>query len=125
MTTADGKHPHALMTSAGAWGYPSLYIGSKPTRMPQGEVSRRLAMYAIAKKHQIKSDRALIVLFDERGHIRSVRYDDSSRGDDSRLDEAGALLGLMPPEAMGRPVPPSARRTTRRLNPPRRNKKRK
>jgi hypothetical protein len=125
MTTADGEHHHALMTFAGAWGYPSLYIGSKPTRMPQGEASRRLAMYAIAKKHQIKSDRALIVLFDERGNIRSVRYDNSSPRGDARLDEAGALLGLMPPEAMGRPVPPSARRTTKRLNPPRRNKKRK
>ena len=125
MTTADAQHHHALMTFAGAWGYPSLYIGSKPTRMPQAEASRRLAMYAIAKKHQIKSDRALMVLFDERGNIRSVRYDNSSPREDARLDEAGILLGLMPPETMGRPVPPSAGRTTKRLNPPRKNKKRK
>ena len=82
-------------------------------------------MYAIAKKHQIKSDRALMVLFDERGNIRSVRYDNSSPREDARLDEAGILLGLMPPETMGRPVPPSAGRTTKRLNPPRKNKKRK
>lgn len=124
MTTADGQHHNALMTFAGAWGYPSLFIGSKPTRMPQAEASRRLAIYGMTKKHQLKSDRALMVLFDERRNIRSVRYDSNPPRDDVRLDEAGTLMGLIPAETMGRPVPPSARRTTKRLNPPRKNKKR-
>lgn len=116
-TASDGQAHHAMTTFAGAWGYPSLFIGSKPTHLPFGDASRRLATYALAKKHQLRSDRALIVLFDATGAIRSVRYDNSPPRDDVRLDEAGALLRLIPPEMMARPIPPSARRTTKRLNP--------
>ena len=63
-----------------------------------GDIRRR-------EKHQLKSDRALMVLFDQSGRIRSVRYDNSTPHDDARLDEAASLMGLIPPEIVGnRPV---------------------
>ena len=54
-----------------------------------GDIRRR-------EKHQLKSDRALMVLFDQSGRIRSVRYDNSTPHDDARLDEAASLMGLIP-----------------------------
>lgn len=116
-TRTDGHRHEAVMAFAGAWGYPTLFLGSKPSSMPVSVASRQLAMYGLSKKHQIKSDRALMVLLDESGTIRSVRYDNSQPTDDPLLDEAGEFLGLIPVETMGRPVPPSARRSTKRLNP--------
>nr|WP_173160756.1 hypothetical protein [Arthrobacter sp. 68b] len=115
-TKNDGQ-PHSLFVAfAGAWGYPTLFVGTQPSAMPQATASRRLATYGTSKKHQVKSDRALMVLFDHRGSIRSVRYDNTPFGDRQDLDALGDALGLLPPEFMARPIPPSARRATKRLN---------
>ncbi|MEW1986531.1 hypothetical protein ACIQH9_21535 [Pseudarthrobacter oxydans] len=116
-TTKNDGQPHTLFVGfAGAWGYPSLFIGTQPSGMAQAAASRRLATYGTLKKHQIKSDRALMVLFDDRGSIRSVRYDNSPIGDRQDLDALGDAMGLLPTEFMARPIPPSARRATKRLN---------
>ncbi|WP_285241791.1 hypothetical protein [Pseudarthrobacter sp. MEB009] len=115
-TRSDGQ-PHSLFVAfAGVWGYPTLFVGTQPNTMPQVSASRRLATYATTKKHQVKSDRSLMVLFDQRGNIRSVRYDNKPFEDRQDLDALGDALGLLPPEFMARPIPPSARRTTKRLN---------
>ena len=115
-TRQDGQPHTAFVAFAGAWGYPTLFVGSQPAKVPRAVASQRLATYGITKKHQIKSDRALMVLFDERGAIRSVRYDNRPSAANPELDELGEAIGLMPVEVMGRPVPPSARRATKRLN---------
>jgi hypothetical protein len=116
-TTKNDSQPHSLFVGfAGAWGYPSLFIGTQPGTMAQADASRRLATYGMTKKHQIRSDRALMVLFDQHGNIRSVRYDNRPSGDRQDLDTLSDAMGLMPLEAMGRPIPPSARRATKRLN---------
>ena len=115
-TRNDGQ-PHSLFVGfAGSWGYPSLFVGTQPRAMAQAAASRRLASYGTTKKHQIKSDRALMVLFDHGGSIRSVRYDNSPPRDRQDLDALGEAMRLLPPEFTARPIPPSARRTTRRLN---------
>lgn len=116
MTKQDGKTHSLVVGFAGTWGYPALFIGTQPAGMAQADASRRLATYGVAKKHQIKSDRALMVLFDHRGSIRSVRYDNNQPGDSKDLDVIGEEMGLLPPEFMGKPIPPSARRATKRLN---------
>jgi hypothetical protein len=113
----DAKSHTAFLAFAGAWGYPTLFLGSQPGGMPHEVASRKLLTYALAKKHQIKSDRALIVLFDPRGSISSVRYDNRAPGEDEHMDGLGKRIGLMPVEYMGRPVPPSAQRKTKRLTP--------
>lgn len=115
-TKKDGR-PHSLFVAfAGSWGYPTLFVGTQPGSMAQPAASNRLATYGIAKKHQIKSDRALMVLLDERGKVRSVRYDNAPYVDNKDLDALGHAAGLLPPEFMARPIPPSARRATKRLN---------
>ena len=116
-TTKNDRQPHNFFVGfAGVWGYPSLFIGTQPAGMTQTAASHRLATYGTTKKHQIQSDRALIVLFDQRGSIRSVRYDNSPPGDRQDLDALSDAMGLLPPEFMARPIPPSARRATKRLN---------
>jgi hypothetical protein len=116
-TETDGLHHNSLMTFAGAWGYPTLFMGTKPRAMSVQEVSRRLAIYGLTKKHQIKSDRALMVIFDEAKRVRSIRYDNRRPEESSELDDAAVEMGLIPPAVMGHPTPPSAQRTTVRLNP--------
>lgn len=123
-TKRDGK-PHSLFVAfAGAWGHPSLFIGTQPNKMAQPEASQRLATYGKTKKHQMKSDRALMVLFDQRGNIRSVRYDNSPLGKSEDLDKLSDAMGLLPPEFMAKPIPPSARRATKRLNASKKKRKR-
>lgn len=124
MTRQDGLHHNSVMAFAGAWGYPTLFMGTKPRKMSIQEASYRLAAYGFAKKHQIQSDRALMVVFDEDQCIRSVRYDNSPPEENKDLDGAIMKMGLIPPADMGRPIPPSARRATVRLNPSRKPKKR-
>jgi hypothetical protein len=124
MTRQDGLHHNSMMAFAGAWGYPTLFMGSKPRKMSIQEASTRLAAYGFAKKHQIQSDRALMVVFDEEQRIGSIRYDNSPPAENKELDSFVAEMGLIPPAVMGRPIPPSARRATVRLNPSRKPKKR-
>lgn len=121
-TASDGLHHNSVMAFAGAWGYPTLFMGTKPRAMSVQEASRRLAIYGFAKKHQIKSDRALMVIFDEEKQVRSIRYDNSPPQESRSLDDAAVAMGLIPPAIMGRPTPPSARRTTVRLNPRKKQK---
>ena|GEM_PF-1079952 len=116
--TREDNLPHTSFSAfAGSWGYPLLFIGTKPAKMSQLEASQRLAVYGVTKKHQLKSDRALMVLIDERGVIRSVRYDNREPEASPELDDLAIEMGLIPAEVMGRPVPPSSRRSTKRLNP--------
>lgn len=116
-TRADHQH-HSLFTAfAGAWGYPALFVGTQPNGMPRAMASEKLAVYGTAKKHQIKSDRSLLVLLNEHGDIESVRYDNRVPENSQLLDAVGKNIGLTPVEVMARPVPPSARRATKRLSP--------
>jgi len=123
-TKRDGLPHTSFVAFAGAWGYPTLFVGSQPAKMPRALASQHLATYGITKKHQIQSDRALMVLVDERGAIRSVRYDNRRPAVDAELDRLATEMGLIPVEVMGRPVPPSARRATKRLNPGKKKRKR-
>ena len=68
-----------------------------------------------AKKHQMRSDRSLGLLLDQRRQIVGTIYMNDVPGDDPGLDSLGKEIGLMSIEESQRPVPPSARRTTRRL----------
>lgn len=112
-----------MMAFAGAWGYPTLFMGSKPRKMSIQEASTRLAAYGFAKKHQIQSDRALMVVFDEEQRIGSIRYENSPPVENKQLDGLVAEMGLIPLTDMRRPIPPSARSATARLNPRRKPQK--
>jgi hypothetical protein len=100
-TRKDGRHHNSLMAFAGAWGYPTLFMGTKPSEMSIEEASTQLAAYGFAKKHQLRSDRALMVVFDEQQRIMSIRYDNSLPMENKELDGIIAEMGLIPPSAMG------------------------
>jgi hypothetical protein len=68
-----------------------------------------------AKKHQTQSDRSLGLLLDDEGKVVRVVYLNDLPMQDPDLDALGDQIGLMSAEASRRPVPPSARRATRRL----------
>ncbi|WP_286139804.1 hypothetical protein [Arthrobacter sp. Rue61a] len=123
--TKNDSEPHSLFVGfPGAWGYPALFVGTQPAGMTHQVASDRLATYGTTKKYQIASDRALMVLLDQRANIRSVRYDNSPPSDRPELDALAKSMGLLPAEFTARPIPPSARRATKRLNPGKRKKSR-
>ncbi|MFI2715211.1 hypothetical protein ACH5AI_02550 [Streptomyces collinus] len=124
-STRKDHAPHsALQGYAGAWGFPSLFVYSRPNGMSVAEAQGRMSVYLTAKKHQLLSDRALGILLDEQGGIAALQYDNSPPGENPELDELVASMGLVPPERMAKAVPPSARRDTRRLRGSRQKKKR-
>jgi len=113
-TRAD-QQPHTMLHCyAGCWGFPALFLATKPAGMSQRDAGECLETYLLAKKHQLRSDRALGVLLDESSRIVGVRYSNALPGENADLDELGKLIGLQSPERMSRTIPPSARRPTKR-----------
>lgn len=100
-TRKDGFHHSSVMGFAVAWGYPTLFMGTKPPEMSVEEATDRLAIYGFAKKHQLRSDRALMLVFDEQQRIMSILYDNSLPMENKELDDIIAEMGLIPPSAMG------------------------
>ena len=76
-----------------------------------------------AKKHQMQSDRSLGVLLELDGQIVHVGYINDPPTENDDLDNLGQSLGLAPAGYTSPPIPPLARRRTRRLGGQRRRKK--
>ena len=69
-----------------------------------------------AKKHQMRSDRSLGLLLDQRREIVGTIYmNDAAWRMTPTLTHWAQAIGLMSIEESHRPVPPSARRPTHRL----------
>jgi hypothetical protein len=111
----DGGWHSLAIGYVGTWGYPLLFAGTKPHGWTRGEARDRLRAYMTAKKHQVKSDRSLGLLLDQHRDIICVIYMNDSPEDDPDLDALGEWIGLRPPGESQWPLPPYARRTTRRL----------
>ena len=112
---ADGRGHSVFYSYAGPWGHPTLFAGTKPRGQTQREAMERLRLYMAAKKHQMRSDRSLGLLFGQHKEIVGTIYMNGGTEDDPDLDSLGQAIGLMTIEESQRPVPPSARRTTYRL----------
>ena len=121
-TRADGRWHSVAHAYAGTWGHPILIAASTVRNGPQGDAKEKLRTYLTAKKHQLRSDRALGLLLTQRREIVYVAYLNSPATDDPGLDALGVEIGLKPP---GIPLPPpAAPRATRRLNSGRKRKNR-
>lgn len=114
-TKSDHLFHSVIQCLAGSWGFPIFVACTCPNGMPRRIAKARMVSYMAAKKHQLQSDRALGVLIDESGDIIVVHYDNSPYEENPELDELVRQMGLVSPDVMGRPIPPSARRATRRL----------
>ena len=123
-TRRDKQHHSFAMGFAGAWGYPILFGYTREKSRPIEDALEDLDLYMVAKKHQTRADRALGLLSDDYGQIRAVRYANNLFEPDADIDELVKEMRLIPAERMGRAIPPSARRTTKRLASSKKNKKR-
>lgn len=111
----DGRPHDGMFSLAGAWGHPTVFIGSRPRGTPLEPVRQHLQAYMHVKRHQMKSDRSYGLLFNEAGNLELAMYYNRPVGDDAELDALVKELGFKPVVDTSPPVPPSARRTTRRL----------
>lgn len=114
LTRADHEWHSVALCYAGERGFPSLYICSQPAGMSDARARERLGTYLIAKKHQLRSDRALGIMVDEAGAIAAVQYDNTPPKDDIELDELGRAIGLQPVPRTSKPPQRSSRRAARR-----------
>jgi hypothetical protein len=114
-TRTDRQHHSMMMCFAGAWGFPALFAYTRAPGVSTGAAIEGLENYLVLKKHQLQSDRALGLLVDHDGRIIAVRYSNLLPTDDAELDELVRKMRLVPVERMARAVPPSAKRTTKRL----------
>jgi hypothetical protein len=114
-TRADDRWHSMAVGYAGLWGYPMLFAGTKPRSHTRDEAVKKLQAYMAAKKQQIRSDRSLGLLLNERREIVYVIYMNDLPTDDPDLDALGTAIGLRSIEESHRPLPPSARRATHRL----------
>lgn len=78
--------------------------------------------YVRAKKYQMKADRSMLLVYRPNGRLVGSVYDDEPWERSDERDEEVAALPLFSLEASFRPVPPSARRATKRLRGHRRKK---
>lgn len=111
----DGQWHTLVFAYAGMWGYPTLFAAAQARDQTRGEAMEELRTYMAAKKHQLRSDRSLGLLLGQRRQVVGTVYMNDASGDDPGLDSLGDEIGLMSVEESRRPVPPSARRATRRL----------
>lgn len=114
-TRSDNRWHSLVQGYAGIWGYPMLFAGSAPESQTRRESGQKLRSYMAAKKHQMRSDRSLGLLINNSHEIVEVIYMNAPAGDDPDLDAMGEIIGLRSVSDSNRPIPPSARRPTRRL----------
>jgi hypothetical protein len=98
--TSVDRLPHSLVQSfASPFDYPSFFAVTVPAGDDHRPLAEHLVKYMTAKKHQLRSDRALGVLVTESGRtLASVYMNDPARSDD-RLDAAGRAMHLRDPRA--------------------------
>lgn len=114
-TRKDGRSHDGMLSFAGVWGHPTVFIGTRPRGASLESVLRRLTMYIRLKRHQLRSDRSYGLIFDEDGDFEVAMYLNTSTEGDSDLDALVQTAGLRPVGTREARLPPSARRTRRRL----------
>ncbi|MEW9871615.1 hypothetical protein [Arthrobacter sp. HS15c] len=114
-TREDGIYHDAMTGFAGMWGFSTLFMATGPSGAPIIDVKKRLQLYAKVKQYQLQADRAYGWVFDEQGSLRDTFYLNAVPQSDSELDGLIADMRLKPVGQRIPPIPPSARRATKRL----------
>jgi hypothetical protein len=94
LTQTDGEWHDLCQGYPGNFGYPTFFAACAPECVDPQEAVARLQLYMRAKKHQVKSDRSLGLLFDHRRHVVAGLYLNDLPGDDPALDAVGRSIGL-------------------------------
>jgi hypothetical protein len=116
LTKGDGRFHSFAQNHVDQWGHGLFLIGSKPSSESIERCRDHLKSYVLLKKYQLRADRALSVLVDQSGELLEVGYNTGSYEQSDELDRLVIEKGLRPPERTGKSIPPSARRSTVRLN---------
>ena len=111
----DKENHDAALSFAGLWGHPALFIAAQPATEPHRESADRFQTYARTKQYQLQADRAYGWIFDQNNQLRSTFYLDSPPASDVNLDTLVSGHRLQPVGDRAKPIPPSARRSTKRL----------
>ncbi len=115
LSRQDGQPHDGVLSFAGVWGHPTVFIGSRPRGAELAPVRRRLQSYMHLKRHQLQSDRSYGLVFGVAGNLELAMYLNNPVGEDAELDALVEQFGFKPVIDNSRPVPPHARRTTHRL----------
>lgn len=113
---SDGTYHDAMTAYAGLWGHATVFMASRPAAIRLTEAKERLLRYARAKQYQLQADRAYGWVFDERGSLEASFYLSTVSANDPELDTLVSKLHLLPIAQRPPVIPPSAKRTTKRLN---------
>lgn len=109
-TRRDHRSHSAMQAFAGVWGLPVIIAGSCPLGTMPADSLKELSTYTRAKKHQLMSDRAVCILFDESGDVCGVDYHNDPIVDDADLDALVEQLQLQSPRQQSRPSPAKPQR---------------
>lgn len=112
----DSSYHDAMTAYAGLWGYATVFMASHPTSLSLTQARNRLFRYAKAKQYQLQADRAYGWIFDEQGSLEDSFYISTVSTNDLELDTLVGELHLQPIAQRPLVIPPSARRTTKRMN---------
>lgn len=113
--SADGDYHDMLISFAGMWGHPTVFVGIAPQAGDKRAYRTRLSQYMRVKSYQLQSDRAYGLLFDADGSLLDFVYLTCPTASDPELDRLVGDMGLQPAGRASRPTPPSAQRSKKRL----------
>ncbi len=113
--TRDGRSHDGMISLAGAWGHPTVFVFTRPQGVELEEVRRNFEGYMRLKRHQLNSDRSYGLLFNHAGDLDLVMYFNSPSEPDSSIDALVAHANLQPVFDTSPSIPPSAKRSTQRL----------
>jgi hypothetical protein len=107
LTRKDGK-PHTRTAVLGdrAQNLTLLVWASRPQTVPKDVFDARHVRYLAAKKHQIQTARAVIIVFNEDGAFSHLLYDNREPGPDPELDADIQAFGLRELSEMSKSQPP-------------------
>lgn len=114
-TVSDGKYHEAMSAYAGTWGFATIFMACRPEGLSIARVKQRLERYATVKQYQLQADRAYGWVFNQDGSLGDTFYINTVSEVDPELDRLVGEMGLQPVGVRVPPVPPSARRPTKRL----------
>jgi hypothetical protein len=124
LTRKDGNYHEVLLSFAGLWGHPTLFLATHAPEADPESTRQRFVTYMQAKRHQLRSDRSYGLLFDQDGTFEAAIYLSSPPTDDPDLDALVVSMSLQPVGDKSRPpLPPSAQRKSRRLRGSRKKKR--
>lgn len=96
-------------------GFATIFLATHPTDTSVTKARERLQSYTKVKQYQLQADRAYGWVFDKNGSLEDTFYLNSVAHNDPALDWLIAEMKLQPVGQRIPPIPPSARRSTKRV----------